>query len=412
MIGLVADDFTGATDVAAGLRRVGLRTALVFDVPAAEMVLPECDAIVIGLKTRTVPAAEAVAQSLAAAGWLREQGVQQYYFKYCSTFDSTAQGNIGPVADALLEFTGSPVTFVTPASPEHGRTVYQGHLFVGDVLLSDSPMRHHPLTPMTDPDIRAVLATQTGLKVGHLPLPVVRAGEEAVRAAVQQAQDEGVRYLVTDVVQDEDLDVLARAGQHLTLHTGGAGLGRALGNVLLGREAGQSESELPLGPGLALAGSCSAATLRQVAYARKRMPSHRIDPVATPDAEQLRRDALEWLHKHQDDEYVLIYSSAPAEERGDNPLGPDTANVLESILATVARAAAEAGRARIVVAGGETSGAVVQALGVQAAVVASEADTGVPWILPVDGENPALLLKSGNFGRDDLLVRGQEGTRR
>ncbi|MFF0330843.1 3-oxo-tetronate kinase [Nonomuraea angiospora] len=396
LLGCVADDYTGGTDVAAALRRSGLRTVLIFGVPGPATALPDSDVVVVALKTRSIPAGEAVAASLAVQEWLRERGVRRLYFKYCSTFDSTDQGNIGPVADALTEAAGARLTVVCPAAPEHGRTVYQGHLFVGDRLLSESSMRHHPLTPMTDPDLVRVLGRQTPHRVALVAHETVRRGAGAVRAALDALRAQDVRYAVTDALDDRDLDVIARATAHLPVITGAAGLARAL-------ETARHEHAmpaLPTGPGVVLAGSCSAATLEQVALARRHLPSYRL----RAEQEGLVEEALGWLEANLPAEgRALVYSSAPPEERS-----PGAAGLLERALAAVAVRAAGLGARRIVVAGGETSGAVVNALGVTGAVVGAEADRGVPWLLTTGHSSLALLLKSGNFGRPDLLVTALE----
>ncbi|WP_207500363.1 3-oxo-tetronate kinase [Klenkia soli] len=411
-MGCLADDFTGATDVAAGLRRVGLQVLLLIGTPIKKMALPDCDAIVVALKSRTIPAAEAIEQSLRAQRWLADHGVTRFYFKYCSTFDSTDAGNIGLVTDALLDAVGGAPAIICPASPEHGRTVYQGHLFVGSQLLSESSMAHHPLTPMTDPDLVRVLARQTPHPVAALPLQQLRSGPDAVRAALQQATEAGVRHLITDIADDTDLAALAAAVADRPLLTGGAGLARALGAHLRSTAArAATEDHLPAGPALVLAGSCSTATLEQVARAREVMPAHQLDPALTPDPHQLLTRAQDWLHKHRSEPAVLIYASAPADARaaGQAAMGPDTATVLETTLATLANNAREAGRRRIIVAGGETSGAVVKALSLRSLLVGPEADPGVPWCHTTTEPHLALLLKSGNFGRPDLLVRAVEG---
>ncbi|MGR6919871.1 3-oxo-tetronate kinase [[Actinomadura] parvosata] len=423
VLGCVADDYTGGTDVAAAFRRSGLRTVLLFGPPRAGTVVPDSDAVVVALKTRSVPAGEAVTASRAVQDWLTGQGVRRLYFKYCSTFDSTDHGNIGPVADALAEAAGARLTVVCPASPEHGRTAYQGHLFVGDRLLSDSPMRHHPLTPMTDPDLVRVLARQTPNEVALVPLQTVERGPDAVRSALEELAASGVRHAVTDAVTDDHLDTVARAAAHLPVITGAAGLARAAaalaatalgpaGGTALGPAGGTAGGPgrtsgapdgmpvLPAGPAVVLAGSCSAATLEQVAMAREHMPAHRLTAHGDGLAE-----ALGWLETHlAHEDRVMIYSSAPPGQRDSG-----AAASLEAALAAVAARAAELGAGRIVVAGGETSGAVVNALGVSGAVVGAEADRGVPWLHPTGRETrPALLLKSGNFGRPDLLVRATE----
>ncbi|WP_406690785.1 four-carbon acid sugar kinase family protein [Saccharopolyspora sp. ID03-671] len=394
VLGVIADDYTGGTDVAAALRRGGLRVVLHFGLPDERWAAPECDALVIALKTRTTEPDRAVEQSLRAQRLLAERGASRLYFKYCSTFDSTDEGNIGVVADALADATGEALTIVCPASPEHGRTVYQGHLFVGDRLLSESSMRHHPLTPMTDPDLVRVLGRQTARPVANLPLAVVRGGAEAVRLELDRLRANGIRHVVADAVIDEDLTALARACPDRRLLTGGAGLAGALGG---GTGAHAEGADLPGGPGIVLAGSCSTTTLTQVAGAREEMPSLRLR-LGNED------EAMTWLADHAR-QTVMIYASAPPEERG----GPGEAEAFEHALAALGRRAVELGYRRLVVAGGETSGAVVKALGVESVEVTAEADRGVPWCVSTGEPRIALLLKSGNFGGRDLLSRAARG---
>ncbi|MEU6644037.1 3-oxo-tetronate kinase [Saccharomonospora sp. NPDC046836] len=399
MIGCIADDYTGGTDVAAALRRAGLRTVLFFGSPADDAALPQCDAVVVALKTRAVAPAAAVDETLGVQRWLAGHGVGRVFFKYCSTFDSTDAGNIGPVADALLDAAGADLTVVCPAAPEHGRTVYQGHLFVGDRLLSESSMRHHPLTPMTDADLVRVLGRQTRHAVGLVPLDVVRAGATAVRAHLNTLRNKEIRYAVTDAVTDDDLAAIAAATTDLAVLTGAAGLGRAVGEAAVPEPVSTQElPELPAGPAIVLAGSCSAATLAQVERARAELPSYRLDQAGDPDV--LRDNVLRWLRDHAGGP-VLVYSSAPPELRA----GPDAAELFERTLAAVGAAAVGLGYRRLVVAGGETSGAVVNAVGVTAVEVGAEAHPGVPWCFSTGEPRLALLLKSGNFGGPDLLVR-------
>ena len=413
VIGCIADDYTGATDVAAGLRRGGLRTVLLFGVPDLDREVPVCDAVVVALKSRTIAPEDAVAQSLRVQRWLTGLGTERIYFKYCSTFDSTDAGNIGPVADALLDAAGTRMTLVCPASPEHGRTVYQGHLFVGNRLLSETSMAHHPLNPMTDADLVRVLGRQTPHPVGLLPLDVVRAGPVAVRARLADLAAAGTRHVVVDATADEDLTVLAEAAGDLAVLTGAAGLARAVGALAAsGPTAAESARDgLPPGPAVVLAGSCSAATLQQVAHAGAAFPSHRLDPAATPDEQELLATATAWLKENAGREPVLVYSSAPPEDRAaaTAAMGPRTAEILERTLGALACTAVDLGVRRVVVAGGETSGAVVEALGVDSVVVRGEEDTGVPWCVTTGSPSLALLLKSGNFGAPDLLVRAVDG---
>jgi uncharacterized protein YgbK (DUF1537 family) len=414
--GCIADDFTGGTDVAAAFRRAGLSVTLQFGLPTEQSPAPDTDAVVIALKTRTIPAEDAVEESLASLRWLLTHGTERYYFKYCSTFDSTDDGNIGPVADALLDELGETTTLVCPASPEHGRTSYLGHLFVGAHLLAESSMRHHPLTPMTDSLITRVLARQTTGAVGLLPLTAVRSGPEGVRSQLEQLRLSETRHIVVDAVTDGDLRNVAQGADAIRLLTGGAGLAGALGSVLdMARPSSpQGDGEtlvLPTGAGIILAGSCSTATLEQIATAAKVFPSYRLDPASIPDVEELRGDVRGWLEDNWARGPLLVYSSAGSDEReaAVAAWGPRTADLLEETLGQVARTAVELGAVRVVVAGGETSGAVVQSLDVAQVIVAGEADRGVPWCLATDGRDLGLLLKSGNFGAPDLLVRAMEG---
>lgn len=405
-IGCIADDYTGGTDVAAAFRRQGLRTMLLFGPPDGVQNVDGYDALVVALKSRALDATSAVKATLAARDWLVTQAaVETVYFKYCSTFDSTPAGNIGPVADALLDAAGDALTVVCPASPEHGRTVYQGHLFVHDQLLSESPMRHHPLTPMKDSYLPRLMASQTTHSVSAIGWQRVREGSEAIRGELRAAAEAGVRHVVLDALDEDDLTAVARAVNGMPVVTGAAGLAGALGRVVregTGAVEAADPVPAPVGPAVILAGSCSKATLGQVAYARERFASLRLDPRQAEDANELLGPAADWLREHLGEEPVMIYSSAPAEERtGANP---DVAAQLEATIGALAREAVTAGAARVVVAGGETSGAVVDALGVKSVVVDAEADRGVPWCSTRD-HGLALLLKSGNFGQPDLLVR-------
>jgi 3-dehydrotetronate 4-kinase len=413
-LGCVADDYTGGTDVASALRREGLRTLLLFGPPRPDWAAAGADAVVVALKSRNLPPSEAAAVSLAAQRWLLDQGIGQLYFKYCSTFDSTDDGNIGPVADALLEAAGSGLTVVCPASPEHGRTVHQGHLFVGDRLLSESSMRHHPLTPMTDPDLVRVLARQTPHRVALVPSQVVRQGPGAVAAALERMRHQGVRYAVADAVTDDDLAAIAAACRDLPLVTGAAGLIRLLATTARENPTARSEGgtagvgRLPGGPALILAGSSSAATLEQVAVARARFPAYRLDPAANPDPGDLLGKAVDWTGRQLEQGTAVVYASALPGERGQVPAG--AARAVELAMAELARDAVRRGVRRIVVAGGETSGAVVDGLGIDQVEVARDEDLGVPWVVTIGPDPVALLLKSGNFGRPDLLVRAAEST--
>ncbi|MEC9368020.1 MAG: 3-oxo-tetronate kinase, partial [Pseudomonadota bacterium] len=270
LLGAIADDFTGATDLANTLVKGGMRTIQLIGVPKGDVELPKTDAVVVALKSRTIPVKEAVSASLEAMQWLLGRSAHQIYFNYCSTFESTDDGNIGPVADALCDTLVTDFAIACPAFPATGRTIYKGHLFVGDVLLSQSSMRDHPLTPMRDSDLVAVLGRQTTHKVGLVPYETVRQGAKAVGTRFDALKAEGVRYAVVDILADEDLMTLGEACAGHALITGGSGA--ALGLPANFRKAGLlGKAKAPALPRITgkqavLAGSCSAATLRQVAH--------------------------------------------------------------------------------------------------------------------------------------------------
>ncbi len=412
LLGAIADDFTGATDLANTLVRQGMRTVQLIGVPTH--VVPEnVDALVVALKSRTIPAADAVAQSLAALRWLKTAGARQILFKYCSTFDSTDQGNIGPVADALLDALGADFTVFCPAFPENGRTIYRGYLFVGEVLLSESGMRDHPLTPMRDANLRRVLARQTPHKVGLVPLAVVSRGAAAVRAEFARLRGEGCRHAILDAVSDADLLTLGEALADLDLVTGGSGI--ALGLPENFRRAGllartQQADRLPpvRGAAAVISGSCSTATLAQVAAMRRTQPVFDVDPLALAAGEPVAAQALDWAESRLGDKPLLISASAPPERvrAVQERLGRERAgNLVEAALAEITRGLVARGVRRLVIAGGETSGAIVQALGIAGLRIGRQIDPGVPWTASLGEPVLALALKSGNFGREDFFMR-------
>jgi 3-dehydrotetronate 4-kinase len=413
LLGCIADDFTGATDLANTLVRSGMRTIQAIGVPASDTGIDKADAIVVALKTRTVPKNDAISQSLAACRWLKARGALQFYFKYCSTFDSTPEGNIGPVADALMAELGLDFTTICPAFPETGRTIYQGHLFVGSELLSDSPMRHHPLTPMTDANLLRVLSRQTSAEVGLVPWPIVKRGAAAIRSSCDDLRRRGVAYAVIDALEDNDLIALGEAGADLKLMTGGSGgavgLPRNFLNAgLLTERSGPERLPEAGGTAAVLSGSCSAATLRQIDEMRKAHPALKLDVAALSLVyESTLQEVMAWVLPRLS-RSPLIYASAPPEEvkKAQAMLGAERAgSLIEQALADVSKALTAAGVRRLIVAGGETSGAVVTALGIPALRIGKQIAPGVPATLSL-GEPPiALALKSGNFGGDDFFLR-------
>jgi len=413
LLGCIADDFTGATDLASMLVRNGMRTIQFIGVPqmgaAADAAAPgDADALVVALKSRTAPVRDAVAQSLAALDWLRAAGCRQFFFKYCSTFDSTDEGNIGPVADALLRALGAGFAIACPAFPANARSVFQGHLFVGDKLLNESGMESHPLTPMRDANLVRVLSRQTDGTVGLVPFATVTAGADAIRRALTVFAEQGRRYAIVDAVLDDNLIAIGKAVAKHALVTGGSGVAMGLpanfrtSGVLPERD---DPGALPPASGAAavLAGSCSRATLMQIAKARDVLDVLELDPLATPDAAALVQHATEWLSMRLGETPVVVAASAPPDRVAalQQKLGRNEAGELvEHALADIAEYLVAHGVRRLVVAGGETSGAVVARLGATSLRIGSEIDPGVPWTL---ADTPRgrihLALKSGNFGR-------------
>ena len=413
LLGAIADDFTGATDLCSMLVRGGMRTVQLIGVPAADDPVPDADAVVVALKSRTAPVRQAVEQSLAALHWLQRGGARQFFFKYCSTFDSTDQGNIGPVADALVAELGSGFALACPAFPANARSVYQGYLFVGSVLLNESGMEHHPLTPMTDANLVRVLSRQTDGTVGLVPFATVEKGAGAIRDAMTALKEQGRRYAIVDAVSDAHLLAIGEAASSHALITGGSGV--ALGLPANFRRAGllseRDSSSLPpvAGHAAVLAGSCSRATLAQLGFARGHVPVLALDPLATPDATAMAAAALAWAATRLGDKPVVIAASAPPDQVAaiQARLGRDAAGALiEDTMARIAEGLVGLGVRRMVVAGGETSGSVVSRLGVRRLRIGAEIDPGVPWTL-AEGAGPALLLalKSGNFGATDFFLK-------
>jgi 3-dehydrotetronate 4-kinase len=417
LLGAIADDFTGATDLCNTLVRRGMRTVQLIDVPAPETNILDAEAIVIALKSRTIPAEEAIEKSLAALAWLQSAGARQILFKYCSTFDSTDAGNIGPVAEALMAALDTDFTLFCPAFPEAGRTIYQGYLFVGDVLLSESGMRDHPLTPMRDPSLVRELQRQARGNVGLVPQYDVARGTLAIRDAFASLRQAGFRHAIVDAIEDHDLEAIGEAAADFPLITGGSGIASGLPENfrrqgLIGD--GATADVLPpiAGEAAVLSGSCSEATRAQVAYMRERAPVFTIDPIAAAAGREIAEEAVAWATPKLGDRPVLISATALPDEVAatQQELGRERAGALvERIFADIARRLVGRGVRRLVVAGGETAGAVVQALGITGLRIGRQIDPGVPWTasLPRSPGEPvlALALKSGNFGMSDFFLR-------
>jgi uncharacterized protein YgbK (DUF1537 family) len=410
LLGAVADDFTGATDLANNLVRAGMQVVQTIGVPAADAVIGDADAVVVALKSRTAPVAEAVADSLAACRWLRSHGAPQIYFKVCSTFDSTAEGNIGPVAEALMDELQAGLAIVTPAFPENGRTVFKGHLFVGDLLLSDSPMRTHPLTPMTDANLVRVLQAQCrARRVGLIDHAVVARGEAAVRERMRGLRDAGITLAIVDAIADDDLRVLACAAAQERLVVAGSGL--AIGIPALHGLAPSGEAaQLPPthGARAIVSGSCSTATQAQVQhFIAHGGAAFVVDARRLAAGDDVARQALDWAAARLSEAPVLVYATADAAtvREVQAALGAARAGALvEDCLARVAQGLVSAGVGQLIVAGGETSGACVQALGIDTLRIGPQIDPGVPWC-HAPTQRLHLALKSGNFGGTDFFTR-------
>lgn len=414
LLGCIADDLTGATDLALMLSRGGCRTVQTIGTPTGTP--PDADAVVVALKSRTIPPKEAVAQSLEALRWLQAGGARQFFFKYCSTFDSTPEGNIGPVADALLDALGLDFTIACPAFPTNKRTVYQGHLFVGPVLLSDSGMRTHPLTPMTNPNLVTVLAEQTPHRVGLVAFPEVDAGPDALKAALHRLKEAGARYAIVDAVTDKHLLAIGTAVSDVPLVTGGSGVAMGLpGNFrrqgLLPTRVEIAQLPSIQGHAAILSGSCSDATLAQIEAFRARHPAYAIDAAEAAAGNDVIRGALDWALPRLGQGPTLIYASAPATSVAEIQarFGREHAGAsIETALARIAQELVARGVRRLVVAGGETSGAVVKALGHRTLAIGPEIDPGVPWTLGLEAPQLLLALKSGNFGGPDFFTKAFE----
>ena len=408
-LGCIADDFTGATDLANNLVRAGMRVTQSIGVPTCALH-SEADAVVVALKSRTVPAAEAVDQSLAALRWLKANGAEQIYFKYCSTFDSTPQGNIGPVTEALMQALNTRFTIATPAFPDNKRTVFKGHLFVGEVLLSESGMQNHPLTPMTDSNLVRVLQAQSRGKVGLIDHLVVARGEPAIRERIGVLQAQGFSVAIVDALTNEDLMRLGPALKGMALVTAGSGVAIGL-PPNFGIEPSSRASHLPLPAGwqAVVSGSCSLATSQQVQeFIRSGAPALAIDPLRVASGFDVAAEALDWARPLLPRGPVLVYSTADAGtvKSTQQQLGVEEAGALvERTLAGIAQGLVKLGVRQLLVAGGETAGACVQALGVAQMQIGPQIDPGVPWchaVLPT-GEGLHLALKSGNFGAPDFF---------
>ncbi len=413
LLGCIADDFTGATDLANNLVRSGLRVLQINGLPTQGLPA-NIDAVVIALKSRTIPANDAMTQSLAALAWLRKNEAKQVYFKYCSTFDSTSQGNIGPVTEALMDALDTDFTIATPAFPDNGRTVFKGHLFVGDLLLNESGMQNHPLTPMRDANLVRVMQAQCQRKVGLVDYRTVMAGSHAIGERFEALRQQGVGIAIVDAVSNDDLMRLGPALRGMPLITAGSGVAIGLAQNH-GLATSSTASALPTAQGhkAIVSGSCSLATNTQVAhFIATGLPALAIDPKRIAQGIDVVSEVLAWARPLMAQTPVLVYSTAEtaALKAVQGSLGAEAAGAMvEQTLAQIARGLVKAGVRQLIVAGGETSGACVQALGVAQMHIGPQIDPGVPWCHAfsdvADNEGLHLTLKSGNFGTTDFFTK-------
>ncbi|WP_424626845.1 3-oxo-tetronate kinase [Bradyrhizobium sp. SYSU BS000235] len=413
-LGCIADDYTGASDLANMLTRSGLRTVQTIGVPDDALALPNVDAVVVSLKSRSIEASQAVARSRAADKWLRARGASHVLFKICSTFDSTDAGNIGPVMDALRDDSGDPIVLVTPAFPGTGRTVYQGNLFVGSVPLNESPLKDHPLNPMHDSNLVRVLGRQSRDKVGLVDLATVVRGPDAIRKRIADLAGEGHHSAIVDAVFDHELEAIGQAALDYDLSVGasGMGLGLARGLIASGKVKDASASTIdskPVGgPVACLAGSCSQATLTQIAEAEKTMAVLRLDPEQIVKGGSEVQRALAWAKDHLGKSSILIASSSTPDQVSalQSRYGRDAAgHAIEQAMAEISEGLLSQGVRRLIIAGGETSGAVVDRLVIPAFLVGPEIATGVPVLRTIGSKRGDMImaLKSGNFGGPDFF---------
>jgi uncharacterized protein YgbK (DUF1537 family) len=413
-LGCIADDYTGASDLANTMTRCGLRTVQTIGVPSDDLKLPEVDAVVVSLKSRSIEASQAVAKSRAAEKWMRGRGASHVLFKICSTFDSTDAGNIGPVMDALRADSGDTIVLVTPAFPETGRTVYQGNLFVGSVPLNESPLKDHPLNPMHDSNLVRVLARQSRTKIGLVDLAVIARGPDAVRAHLAELAAKGFGAAIADAVFERDLETIGAAALDHRVSVGASGIGLGLARALMasGRvktNAATTVSDKPVGgPAACLAGSCSQATLQQIAQAEQAMPVLHLDPEQVVVGKDEVQRALAWARERLGKGPILIASSSTPDQVAALQArhGRDAAgHAIEQAMADIAEGLVTSGVRRLVVAGGETSGAVVDRLGIPGFLVGPEIAAGVPVLRAVGAKDGEMLLalKSGNFGGPDFF---------
>lgn len=413
-LGVIADDFTGATDIASFLVNHGMSTIQLNGV-SNQAITEQTDAIVVSLKSRSCDPKLAIADSLAALAWLKKQGCERFYFKYCSTFDSTAKGNIGPVTDALLAELDEKITIISPALPVNGRTVYQGYLFVMEQLLSDSGMRNHPINPMTDSSLIRLMEQQSQGKCGLVDINTIEQGAAAVKDKIAQLQAQGYRYAVLDATKNDHLLIQGEAVKDLALVTGGSGLAIGLAKQWARKEMNPEKAQAlgkPQGKKcVVLSGSCSVMTNKQVVNYTAVAPSYVVDvEKCIGDLDNYSQAIVEWILANSQQQYApLVYATtnptelaAIQQKWGLEP----SSQAIEALFANIAKQLKQHGYDKFIVAGGETSGIVAHALAVKGFYIGPAIAPGVPWVKAIDSDI-YLTLKSGNFGDEQFFIKAQ-----
>ena len=415
-LGIIGDDFTGSSDIANNLKKSGMQVSMYAGVPnllPEETKKEQTDAAVIALKTRTAPIEDAIRESLEALSWLKDCGCEQFIFKYCSTFDSTKEGNIGPVTDAIMEKLNTDFTIACPSFPDAGRTVYFGHMFVNGKPLNESGMENHPLTPMTDHNLVRWLGYQTKNNVGLVDSQTISEGENSVKDKRENLKKNGYKYAIIDTIKNDDFDIICNAVKNLPLLTGGSGI--ALGLPKIYKDRGllsASNFQIPENNSNAiiLSGSCSITTINQINIYKENNPSFYISPDEVINDKDLIEKVLSWI-KDNETQSPLVYSSSDIKSVSEKQkqYGQELlANKFEKFFELLSKKLVKDNFGTFISAGGETSGAVIKGLGIQELKIGKEISHGVPalWSPESNGNKPvSVTLKSGNFGQDDFFTR-------
>ncbi|PHM35743.1 3-oxo-tetronate kinase [Xenorhabdus innexi] len=416
-LGVIADDFTGATDIASLMVQNGWQVALLLSIPDDSTFIPhDVDAIIISLKSRSCPVDESIEQSLKACRWLRQKAnCSRLFFKYCSTFDSTIKGNIGPVTDVLMDELQIDLCLICPALPINGRTVVYGYLFVNGQLLNESDMQYHPINPMKDSNLLRLMEQQSRGTAGLVDINCVRQGELSIRDRLCQLRCKGIRYAVVDTLLMDDLLLVAQAAHDMTLITGGSGLGGAIARYCSGGNSEKTSiKKLPLPRNrrmVILSGSCSVMTYRQVLEYKKIASTMELDIdkcINNPDYIHLLVDWI--IQQPMKGLAPMLYTTRPPgvlKLTHNQYESFQVSKIIEQLFAQIANELRQKDFNTFIITGGETSGKVVQSLGINQVGIGAIIAHGVPWVYDLQSDC-WLALKSGNFGEVDFFHYAQE----